>query len=80
MSGAKDRDKTKAKDGTLNRRNILLGSTVLAAASVLAAGGRADPSSRTHGDRKTMTGDIDSVLRRLNGQLDGRVSTQGDER
>jgi hypothetical protein len=80
MSGAKDRDKTKAKDGTLNRRNILLGSTALAAASVLAAGGRADPSSRTHGDRKTMTGDIDSVLRRLNGQLDGRVSTQGDER
>jgi arylsulfatase A-like enzyme len=38
MSTAKGRDKTKTKDGTPNRRSILLGGTTLAAASALGAG------------------------------------------
>jgi arylsulfatase len=40
MSPENDRDEARTKEGTLNRRSILLGGTTLAAASALAAGGR----------------------------------------
>src|SRR6267142_972931 len=38
MTTKNDRDETKTKDATLNRRSILLGGTTLAAASALSAG------------------------------------------
>jgi arylsulfatase len=40
MSAEGHQDANKTRDGTLNRRSILLGSTALAAASALASGGR----------------------------------------
>jgi len=40
MSAKSDQDAIKTKDGILNRRSILLGSTALAATSALAAAGR----------------------------------------
>jgi arylsulfatase A-like enzyme len=40
MSSADNKDKSNRKNGTLNRRNILLGGTTLAAASAIAAGNR----------------------------------------
>jgi arylsulfatase len=57
MSRKNDREEPKTKNGTLNRRSILLGGTTLAAASALATGAsmrvaRAQPAPTTPSSRK----------------------------
>jgi arylsulfatase len=57
MSRKNDREEPKTKNGTLNRRSILLGGTTLAAASALANGAsmrvaRAQPAPTTPASRK----------------------------